>query len=99
MTNTYLISKKIHRLLVLIILTIGLLMAVTGLMLKYPSFAMEYLPFLNLGKIRYLHNSLSLYFSIVLVLMIMTGIWMYIYPSIKKFRSKSSTPPDDQTNG
>lgn len=81
MTKYYLISKKIHRILVLIITVLSLLMALTGLMLKYPAFNLN---LINLGLVRYLHNQLSPLFGIVLTLMIITGVWMYLYPELQK---------------
>ncbi|VVA43985.1 conserved hypothetical protein [Candidatus Roizmanbacteria bacterium] len=79
MTNLYLLSRKIHRLLVLIIAVIGVLMAGTGTLLKY-TFISEKLTFIDLGLIRFLHNNLSPYFAIVFLGMLITGLFMYIFP-------------------
>jgi len=75
----FLLSKKIHRLLVLAISVLILFMAATGAMLKYSGFFSKYLPFLNLGLVRYLHSSLSLYFTAVLIFMGATGLYMYFF--------------------
>ena len=83
MTNLYILSRKIHRLLVLIILVIGLLMAGTGMALKY-TFLSSSLPFVDLGFVRYLHNVLSPFFAIVFLGMLITGIYMYIFPLLRK---------------
>jgi len=80
MTNTFVFMKKVHRYLVLGILVLGLAMAITGLLLKFPVIAADYLTFVDQEYIRFLHNNLSTYFSVVFVLMIFTGIWMYFYP-------------------
>jgi hypothetical protein len=82
-TKLYILSRKIHRILVMIISVIGILMAITGVILKYP-FISKNLSFLDLGLIRYLHNNLSPYFTIVFLLMSITGIFMYLFPLLKK---------------
>ncbi|MFA6391660.1 MAG: PepSY domain-containing protein [Patescibacteria group bacterium] len=94
MNNLYLFSKKIHRYLVIIIMSLGLLMTISGSLLKFPKIASEYLTFINMGLIRYLHNQLSTYFGIVLFLMILTGAWMYFYPMWKQKKNKAD--PDSQ---
>ena len=83
MANLYILSRKIHRILVLMISVIGLLMAVTGIFLKY-TFISEKLTFIDLGLIRFLHNNLSPYFVIVFLGMLITGLMMYIFPFIIK---------------
>lgn len=74
----YLFAKKIHRFLVLLISTIGILMAGTGILLKYKP------DFINLGSVRLVHNSLSPYFALVFLGMMITGLIMYIFPLIQK---------------
>jgi Na+/alanine symporter len=80
--NLYVLSRKIHRILVIIITIAGFLMAFTGILLKYPYIAGK-LNFLNLGQIRYLHNNLSPIFTILFFLMGITGIIMYLFPLIR----------------
>ncbi|MBI5037544.1 MAG: hypothetical protein HZC01_02470 [Candidatus Kerfeldbacteria bacterium] len=92
MTNTYIITKKIHRLLVLIISTLGLIMAITGIIMKYPDIAHNILGSINLGQVRNLHNKLSPIFSIALFLMALTGLWMYVYPSLAAWRRRRQPP-------
>ena len=76
MTKFYLLAKKIHRFLVLIIAAVIMIMAWTGAMMKY-----SWAPFgMNLAKARYVHNQLSVIFTIVLSLMAITGIAMYLIP-------------------
>lgn len=76
MTKLYLLAKKIHRFLVLIITAAIVIMSLTGVMMKY-----SWVPFgMNLAKARYVHNQLSVVFTIVLALMAITGIAMYLIP-------------------
>lgn len=76
--NIYLLFRKIHRVLVLLITFSTLLMTFTGIILKYPRIT-NTIP-LNLVSVRNLHNLASPFFSIVLVLMMISGIVMYFYP-------------------
>ncbi|VVA44469.1 conserved hypothetical protein [Candidatus Roizmanbacteria bacterium] len=82
-TSLYLLAKKIHRLLVLIIAVIGVLMAVTGTLLKYTLISKK-LTFIDLGLMRSLHNNLSPYFAVVFLGMLITGLIMYLYLLIPK---------------
>jgi hypothetical protein len=86
--------KQVHRFLALIILVLGLLMIVTGLLMKYTVFVASNLNFISLSFVRYLHNNLSTYFSVVLFIMIITGAWMYFYPGwlARKQRQTPHTP-------
>lgn len=77
MTKLFLFSKKIHRLLALVVSVLGLFMMVSGIFLKYPVFVMNNLKFIDLGLVRYLHNNVSVIFSITLFLMMATGLLMY----------------------
>ncbi len=97
-TNSFLIAKKIHRILVLIIMVLGLTMAVTGTLLKYTWITTDYLTSVDLVQVRSLHSALSTYFGIVLVLMILTGLWMYLYPPLKRTFAKKNTP-DNSSEG
>jgi hypothetical protein len=65
-------------------------MAGTGLLLKYTSLASKYLPFVDLGLTRYIHNNLSVLFTIVLVIMALSGIVMYFYPWYVKRRQNKT---------
>lgn len=78
-TNLYLLSKKIHRFLVVIIAIVGILMSITGFLLKYTFVATKF-SFIDLGQVRYIHNNLSPAFSIIFFMMALTGIIMYIFP-------------------
>lgn len=83
MNNPYLLSRKIHRILVLIISVVGLLMALTGMLLKYTLIATKF-TFIDLDLIRYIHNNLSPIFSFVFLGMLVTGLFMYIFTLPKK---------------
>lgn len=83
MINLYILSRKIHRILVLIISVIGILMAITGILLKYTFIATK-LTFIDLGLIRFIHNNLSPFFAVVFLGMLITGLIMYIFPLIRK---------------
>ena len=74
-TNLYLLAKKIHRVLVLIILVTGIFMMVTGVCMYLGQyFTID--PLL----IRYLHNKLSILFAIVLGVMMITGAYLFLFP-------------------
>ncbi len=92
MSKLYLFTKKIHRLLVLIIFALGLLMTVTGTLLRYPGFAVKYFSFFDPVFIRFIHRNLSTYFSVVLAAMMLTGLWMYLYPYLTRHKKE---PPQN----
>jgi len=81
-TNLYLFAKKIHRFLVILISTIGVLMAITGMVLKYTFIATKF-TLIDLGLVRFIHNSLSPIFFIVFLGMLITGLIMYFYPMLR----------------
>jgi hypothetical protein len=60
-----------------------MIMGGTGTLMKYPSFFSS-LPFIDLGLMRAVHNMMSIYFSIVLSLMMLTGLYMYLFPYLRK---------------
>ncbi|MDO8610702.1 MAG: hypothetical protein Q7R95_09220 [bacterium] len=101
MTKLYLLSRKIHRILVVIITLLTLLMAGTGLLLKY-TFIAASIGITNLSLLRSLHNNLSPFFTIALILMILTGLCMYLFPVINKSQkvdlTKSVEPPVPKYN-
>lgn len=80
MIKIYLVTKQIHRIVLYITTLFILIMSVTGIILKYPSFFSQKMTFLDLDLTRYLHNEISLYFSASLIFMAITGIFMYIFP-------------------
>jgi uncharacterized iron-regulated membrane protein len=78
----YLFSKKIHRLLALIIAVMALIMMITGLNMKYGWF------FLDPLFARHLHNTFSIYFAVVLLLMMLAGLVMFFFPYWQKWQNK-----------
>ncbi len=78
-THIYLIAKKLHRLLVVLIILLGIIMTITGYMMKMGL----YFPFDPLA-IRMIHSTISLYFTGVLGLMSLTGLYMFIFPYLGK---------------
>ena len=87
----YLWSKKIHRILVLVIIVVSGIMAFTGIVMKYPEIARIF-PVIDELLMRYIHNQASVIFSIVLVCMIITGGYMYLFPLLRKAPSPTVTP-------
>jgi hypothetical protein len=81
-TDLFIKARKIHRVFVLVITTLSVLMAVTGIFIKYSSIA----NFFNLDQslLRYIHNELSPFFTFTLLLMAATGIYLYLFPYLKK---------------
>lgn len=73
--NYYLLARQIHRLLVLIVTAIFLVMATTGLLIRFP-------------LARFIHGNLSTIFVIVLGLMAVSGLTMYFFPVLRKFIQK-----------
>lgn len=82
-TDLYILSRKLHRILVIVLCLLTILMAGTGTILKY-TFVSAKLPFIDVGLTRYLHNQLSPLFTIALILMMTTGIIMYIFTLPRK---------------
>lgn len=80
----YILSRKIHRMIVIIIVVLSLAMMVTGLNMKYGWF------FLDRGFSNNLHNNLSPYFALVLMINVITGFYMYLYTQPRKNTKKSN---------
>lgn len=93
----YLLAKKIHRYLVIIIVFLTMLMATTGGIMKYSSFFSDF-NFIYLGLVRYLHNQMSPFFSVVLFLMGITGLVMYFYPAVIARKRKKQSPEAPKIN-
>ena len=79
----YLYSKSIHRISLFAMVALTMIMGGTGTMMKYPSFFSS-IPFVDLALMRAVHNMMSIYFSIVLSLMMLTGLYMYLFPYLRK---------------
>ena len=80
MMNLFLFSRTVHRLLVLVISFLAMTMAFTGFFMKYTDLAPS---FMDLGAITALHNGLSIWFTITLVLMTISGLFMYFIPYLR----------------
>lgn len=78
------IARKIHRILVVATVLLGLSMMTTGSLLKFPLFTLDYI------MVRSVHNNLSTFFSAALFMMMVTGLFMYLFPYLNKQGRKSS---------
>ena len=85
LNKLYLFSKKIHRIMMSVTITLVLVMSSTGGLLKFPQLAEAV--GVDSGLIRFLHNQFSLFFSMSLMLMMLTGLALYLIPEILKSRS------------
>lgn len=92
MTNIYQLAKAVHRVLVLVVTVLLIVMAGTGLLMKYPAFASRYVGVLDVGLVRFIHNQLSVAFTAVLVLMALSGLVMYVYPLYARRRNRAAAP-------
>jgi len=88
MTKFYQFVRQIHRLLVLVILTFILAMSLTGAALKYSTTTLKIFPNLDITRVRYFHNQVSPYFTVILGLMALTGLGMYILPPLIRRRAQ-----------
>jgi len=84
----YLKAKKLHRFLVFIMSLLGLVMMLTGGVMKYP----QLFSFIDPLAARRLHNTVSTFFSITLFLMATSGLTMYLYPAYQKRQLKKRSP-------
>lgn len=82
MNKLYLYAKTIHRSLVILIVIATFIMAGSGMILKNPKLGQALN--MDLSLVRYLHNNFSVVFTILLLLMILSGVVMYIFPLLKK---------------
>lgn len=80
--QNYAFFRKIHRLLVLVMTVATLVMAITGLMMKYPSLGG------NAVLMRTIHNQMSVFFTIILLLMAFSGLMMYLLPILAQRKRK-----------
>jgi len=96
MTNLYTLSRKLHRYLVLIILGLLLVMAGTGAVMRYPRWFLWLPSWLGTARLRYLHGQVSTFFAIALVIMALTGAYMYFHTQWvqrKQEKLKAQEPP------
>jgi len=83
-------ARKIHRYLVILISVIGLVMMVTGYKMKQATEGVVVLPFIDYHAARVLHNQLSTLFAVILGIMMLTGIFLFLYPWIIKLSRKNT---------
>ena len=76
MIKLFILSCKIHRLLVFMMSAAGLVMAVTGIFIKYQTG--------DAGQMRFVHSQMSVIFTVLLVLMTLTGLNMYLFPIFRR---------------
>lgn len=79
-------SKKIHRWLVVLMVLAALVMTVSGTILKFPGLFFTW--GVNVQFIRFLHNQFSVVFSLLLLIMSVTGLYMYYFPIWQQRRSR-----------
>ncbi|MFH0873892.1 MAG: hypothetical protein V1846_03620 [Candidatus Komeilibacteria bacterium] len=77
-TKLFIWSRKLHRLFLLVVTFLTIVMAITGSAMKY--FVGANIFGLNSSAIRYLHNQLSLIFTVTLAAMMFSGLYMYLFP-------------------
>lgn len=83
-------ARKIHRFLVVFITLVGFAMMTTGYKMKSAGEGVNVLPFIDYQAARLLHNQLSTAFAFILAAMIVTGLFMYLYPWIMKLTRKNT---------
>jgi hypothetical protein len=79
-------TRKIHRIFLFATTFLVLVMGFTGIFLKYTSFSAQL--HINLSLMRYIHNQISPFFAVALGAMMLTGLYMYIYPPLIHFLTK-----------
>ncbi len=87
--NTYLISKLIHRWLVGLLTILGIIVAVTGLILEEKD-SSTWLG-IDMTLIRQLHAELAQYLAYLLFAMILTGLVLYFFPYYQKSKIAKNT--------
>jgi hypothetical protein len=84
MQNVYLFCRKIHRITLFLVIGLGLVMMITGSMMK---FGIDF-PFMSSFQARVLHNTISVFFTIPLLIMMITGSYMFIHPYVLRRQAK-----------
>lgn len=81
-TKIYIVSRMVHRVLVLAVTFSALIMTVTGFLMKFPKTAKLF----NVGsdRLRFIHSNFGVIFLIILFLMTLTGLIIYFYPLSRK---------------
>ncbi|GEM_PF-3050677 len=87
MIKVYQWCRKIHKFFAVVVVGVGLFMMVTGLIMKYATVFAGF-SFINFILIRGWHNTASVFFSVALACMMLTGAGVYFLPIIIKHRRK-----------
>lgn len=90
--QVYVWSKKIHRLMMWVVLVIGLGMMVGGLVMHRELEGEWYPPFIDSILVRELHNTMAVPFALALGVMMATGLLMWGVPKILSKRVNKSAP-------
>jgi uncharacterized iron-regulated membrane protein len=80
----YVTVRKIHRFFSLAVLVAGICMMITGLCLYLNQYT-----FVDPMLVRYLHNKLSLLFSGILGAMMLTGLYLFLFPYLPNKREEN----------
>ena len=86
LTKLSVLARKIHRLLVILIIITGLIMTITGSTMKYPNLSP-----INPLFARNLHDLTSTFFAVIFLMMMLTGSYMFFYPKLQKYFRKPTT--------
>jgi hypothetical protein len=86
-------SRKFHHFLTPLSVLFGFSMLVSGLMLKFSDSFFVFLSGNALFQARQFHSFVSVFFSIVLLFQMVTGIAMYYTTAIAKIGKKTPAPP------
>ena len=84
MTKIVVFARRTHRLMALTMLVASLVMTSTGMAMKYP----QQFAFINQGQARFVHNYISPVFVIILIVMAITGGFLYIYPWLLRIKPR-----------
>jgi len=74
-SQLFLFFKKVHRYLVMLIIMTGLVMIITGIMLYLGQFLI-----FDSYTVGWIHNNISIFFAVILLIMMITGFYLFIFP-------------------
>lgn len=83
MIKLFIFAKKLHRITMYSTVLLIFIMGISGTIMKFEDF-FEQFDFINLRILKYIHSEMSIYFSIALAIMTISGVYMYIFPLLKK---------------
>lgn len=88
MNRVLIISRRIHRLFVISSLILIISMGSTGILLKLESLGVR-IPTVDLIFVRSLHSNLSVFLTLDLIIMALTGLLMYVGPEVIKAKNNN----------